>query len=167
MPRQIDSLMHFDSIIAIYTQIDSPPIITDDATEKGETRSTLYIDSINRWTKSKKVIDSVYNLFPNASKFHGVIEFVCCGHRELFIQTTRKKFRISWNMNTSDSAVFVDTIPYRMDKNALNKIFKCLDRKIITKEILLKDSVLYMMGDIYNKEYSRSFPETRLVYILK
>ena len=165
--KQIDSILHYDTIVAIYSHGDPPPIISDDAIEEGDSHPQLYMDSINRWTNSKLLIDSLYTLFPFASKYLGVIETVCCGHREILVQTSKHKYRFSWNINTSDSAVFIDTIPFRMDKNALNTIYNLLDRKIITKEIPSKDSILYPVIDIYNTEYKRPGAETQLIYILK
>jgi len=168
VPNQIDSILNFDSIKAIYSCADIPPKITDDALEDGENRPPLYTDSINKWTNSKIIIDSIRQIFPKLTKFKGgIIESTCCGHREILIETTNNEITFSWNFNTSDSAVFINTIPYSSDKKTFNKIYRLLDRKIITKEIFLKDSIKFSLKDKYNSKYSRTGYETRFVYILK
>lgn len=168
VPKQIDSILNFDSIKAIYSCADLPPRITDDALEDGEHRPPLYSDSINRWTNSELIIDSIRQIFPKLTKFKGgSIESTCCGHREILVETSNSEITFSWNYNTSDSVVFIDTIPYCSDKKAFNEIYRLLDRKIITREIFFRDSIAFSLNDKYNSKYSRSGYETRFVYILK
>jgi len=85
----------------------------------------------------------------------------------MLIETSNKEITFSWNYNTSDSAVFIDTIPYCSDKKAFNEIYRLLDRKIITRQIFFRDSIGFSLKDKYNSKYSRSGYETRFVYILK
>ncbi len=164
----LDSLLNSDSILAIYSHGDAPPFITDDAIEEDNSPPPpLRIDSIYRWTNSKNRIDSIRSLFPRLKKFSGSIEMVCCGHRELLIETNKKRFRFSWNINTSDSAIIADTVPYKSDKMIFNKMFELLDRKIISREIVTSDTVNFSVSNSYNIEYRRKGPKTNYIHILK
>ncbi len=164
---QLDSLLNFETIIAVYSHSDQPLLINDDKIGGTANNEKLYIDSINRWSNSKQLIDSLYFAFPKLTKYQGVINTVCCGQREILIQTSSNIFKVSWNINTADSSIYINTIPFCLNKRVFNRLYNSLDRKIITKEILLKDTIHYSLNDIYNIQYDKSGFDTRLIYLLK
>ena len=168
---QLDTLINFDTIVEVYSHSGNPPKVTDDALEEGGVRPPLYVDSINRWTNSLVIIDSLKKLFPKLTITpNGVIETSCCGYHDLFIVTKRKQHTIFWLNSGIDGSVMFDDVIYTANKDKLNKLFTLLNRKIIRKEIQTKDSIHYNRNNIYNKKYmTRDYKnyETMFVYELK
>ncbi len=164
--NQFDSLLGFEPITAIYSYGDRPFKI-DTSLLENEPPKLLDADSIHKWTDSPRIIDSIKALFPKLIQYKGNIETTCCGQKELLICTDKQVYKLSWNNNTSDSAVYLNSIVYGSDKKELSKIYKMLDRTIIKKEIYLEDTLKYALDDIYNSTYLIQWPETRIIYILK
>lgn len=166
-PGQLDSLVSFDSIVAIYTHGSTPPMITDDALEEEDSRPPLHIDSVERWTTSPEIIRAFKKKFPALKGRPSFIEFTCCGYRELLVETSKQSFRLSWNVNTSDSTIMFDTIAFIGDKNIFDKLSQLPERKIISKEILLKDTIYNNFADVYNQMYWKRNSLTQFVYFLR
>ena len=167
----LDSLLNFDTITAIYTANELPPKITDDALEENEPRAPLHIDSINRWTNSKSIIDSVRRNFPKLSSFgNDVWETTCCGHQEMVFKTKKGKHIVYWLNYKDFGSIKFNEKYYKTNRKKLNDIINSLDRKIIRKEIYSVDSTNYNLSDYYNKLNTNVYNimgETRYVYILK
>lgn len=171
LPTSLDSLLNFDTIIAIYTSNELPLKILDDAIEGNDTKPSLHIDSTNRWTNSRSIIDSVRMKFPKLSSFgNSVWETTCCRHQELIIKTKKGEHVIYWlNFNDYGGIKFNDKY-YKTNRGQLNNLINLLDRKIIRKEIYLDDSIKFSLNDYYNKRNTNEYhilKDTRYVYILK
>ncbi|MES2410759.1 MAG: hypothetical protein V4535_04875 [Bacteroidota bacterium] len=167
----LDSLLNFDTITEIYTISELPPKITDDALEVDEPKPLLHVDSVNRWTNNKSIIDSIRFNFPMLSSFGtSVWETTCCGHQEIIFKTKKGQYRIYW-LNFKDfGGVQFNEKYYKTNRGKLNTVINSLDRKIIRKEIYSVDSSLYDLSDHYNKINTNEYTiigETRYVYILK
>jgi hypothetical protein len=169
--RYLDSLLNFDTITEIYTNSELPPKITDDALEENEQRPPLHIDSINRWTNRKSIIDSIRINFPKLDSIgSSVWETTCCNHQEMIFKTKKGQYITYWlNFKNYGSIKFNEKY-YRTNRKQLNDIINSLDRKIIRKEIYSVDSINYNLSDYYNKLNTNEYNimgETRYVYILK
>ena len=167
----LDSLINFDTITAIYSKSSRPPQIKVDLIiGEEETKSTLYIDSINKWTQSQIILDSIAQIFPRLKQFPNPYwTTTCCGSMTLLIKTKKQEHSIYW-LSLDDSLVMFDQVIYKADKKNLNKINSLLDRKIITKEIPTNDSINYILNDVYNTEYlipCDSGQETMFIYLIK
>ena len=167
----LDSLLNFDTITEIYTNSELPPKIIDDALEENEQRPALHIDSVNRWTNKKSIIDSVRINFPKLSSFgSSVWETTCCGHQEMIFKTKKGQYVVSWLIFKDFGSIMFNEKYYKTNRKKLHDIINSLNRKIIRKEIYSVDSINYNLNDYYNKLNTNEYNimgETRYVYILK
>ena len=167
----LDSLLNFDTITEIYTNSELPPKIIDDALEENEQRPALHIDSVNRWTNKKSIIDSVRINFPKLSSFgNSVWETTCCGHQEMIFKTKKGQYVVSWLIFKDFGSIMFNEKYYKTNRKKLHDIINSLNRKIIRKEIYSVDSINYNLNDYYNKLNTNEYNimgETRYVYILK
>jgi hypothetical protein len=176
LPTQLDSLLNFDTIVSIYTYSPLPPQITHDEIEDGpeakaDAPSALYIDSINKWTNSIIILDSIKKIFPQFIVVKdGAFETSNCDcYKELFIVTKKQKHILSFLTHTGEGTIRFDEerIVYKTNLDKLYAICDLLDRKIIRKEIPMKDSINYNLKDIYNRNYYYKGQEGMVVYLLK
>jgi len=171
-PTQLDSLLHFDTIVTVYSHSGSPIKIAEDEIEEEVVKKSLWIDSVNKWTESKVLIDSIKKIFPCLTR-DSILETLGCDcYAELFIETKHQRHTLNWINQNGIGTVLLDSFPiiYKTNLNKLNTIRKMLDRKIIRKEITAKDSIKYNLNNTYNKKYlyyPDKSEETMYVYILK
>ncbi len=169
----LDSLLNFDTLIAVYTYPGLPPKITDDSMEEGDRLPPLYIDSVGKWTNSLSVLDSVRKIFPKCVISNEGEERVACdSYNELFLVTKHSQHTIHWVHHSGHGSIAFQPgrIIYKTNLDKLNSIENLFDRKIIRKEIYAKDTANYKIDDPYNKNYTAkefSWGPTRFVFILR
>ena len=153
-PTYLDSLINNDSILAIYLYMPEPKFLNEEPLRDDIVilEETMMLDSVTlKWASARNTINALGNAFPKLIKTSNANWDTTSKHyNELIILGKNKIHSVYWTTSNKDSLVSIDEIDYKVDKKALRKIIKILDRRIFTQEIYKKDTVLYNLTDFYN-----------------
>jgi hypothetical protein len=170
---QIDSLIHLDSIIAIYTYSSDPIRINDDIID-GEAPIVrkLHCDTLNKWTKDESILRIVKETMPRFDlKTPQSLEYMlCCGYSGLFIQTDTAIYNLYWQSSQDTGWIKFNDKFYSVNTKRINQLLTKLDGIIIRKEIVSTDTLIKGTMDFYNRTYQsemRRANSSNYEYILK
>lgn len=153
-PTYLDSLIDNDSILAIYLYMPEPKFLNEEPLRDDIIilEETMILDSVTlKWATARNTINAISKAFPKLIKISNPNWDTTSKHyNELIILGKNKIHSVYWTTSNKDSLVSIDEIDYKVNKKELKKLSKLLDRRIFTKEIYKKDTVLYDLSDFYN-----------------
>jgi hypothetical protein len=176
-PTYLDSLIDNDSIIAVYLYMPEPKFLNEEPLRDDIVilEETMFLDSITlKWATARNAVKAIGNTFPKLIKTsHPNWDTTSKHYNELIIVGKNKIHSVYWTTSNKDSLVSIDETDYKVNKKELKKLSQLLDRRIFTKEIYKKDTVLYDLTDFYNvynlplQDTNRVRKDKMFIYILE